>query len=395
MQKSLNEILKAETDRIATILLKQPNDSLKIGLYDGLTGISLYMYLQYKQTKKLQYKNKLDSLIKQSLTLIENNKQESIFSIGLAGWGWFITFLESQSYIEESEDTLKSIDELLMLDLMRFIRNGEYDLLNGALGIGLYFIKRGNRKAIEIILTFFESHLNNNVLTIKRKMHKTNEDVFDFGLAHGYAGIAYFFTKCIKEEYYARRSKRVLNATINFIMKNIDDQQKHNSYLPHIKWDNKLERQQTRLAWCYGDLGAFYTLYNTGVLLNDQPLITLSVNALINSSTKRDNKECMIFDSGFCHGSSGATYLFYKMYHKTNKLEYRIASNVWLKATLLFANANSMELDRYMFFNPNIDGTNKYENSYALLDGITGVGLVYLSILYPGLPIWDECLMLS
>jgi hypothetical protein len=93
----------------------------------------------------------------------------------------------------------------------------------------------------------------------------------------------------------------------------------------------------------------------------------------------------MIFDSGFCQGSFGAAYLFYKMYLKTNNQFLKQASDAWLKTTLLFANVNSNVLNRYMFFNPNIDGTNKYESSYSLLDGVTGVGLVYLSLLNPSL----------
>jgi lantibiotic modifying enzyme len=219
MSKSFHDIIESEVKQIASILLNLDEKNLRFGLYEGISGISLFMYLYYKHTNNILYKRKLDKLLKQSIKSIENSKSEGLFSVGLTGWGWLIIYLENESFLEQSNSLLETIDELLHRELIRLIEQREYDLLNGALGIGLYFLKRKKPEYIEILISFFERFIDNDLLKIKRRMHRTNEDVIDFGLAHGYAGIVYFFSKCIKEKKQVVRSQKVIKATIDFMLK--------------------------------------------------------------------------------------------------------------------------------------------------------------------------------
>ncbi len=306
-----NVLLKVqeELDIINKILLSSDINKQKIGLYNGLSGIALLMASNYLAEKRTIYRDKLDEILAQTSIIIENEKVDGMFSVGLAGWGWLLLYLEQKELVEDVEDVLNKIDDVLFLDLRRLLNQNEYDLLNGAMSIGVYFLKRKQPEKVAILIDYIEQQCKDGVLRLKRKMHKTGEYVFDFGLAHGYAGVIYFLSKCAQLEYEKERSIALIKCAKEFMFMNVLNYEVDGALFPHLKWIDIDRVEKGRLAWCYGDLGVLYTLLRTARIFGDADLEKSSISGLALNSMKRDHLECMIFDAGFCHGTAGAAHI--------------------------------------------------------------------------------------
>ncbi|MCU0422573.1 MAG: hypothetical protein MUC81_07145 [Bacteroidia bacterium] len=387
--------VREELNVINKILLSVDVNRQQLGLYNGLSGIALMMATNYLANKESIFRDKLSEILEKTSLIIENDKVDGMFSVGLAGWGWLILHLEEKELLEDIEDVLSQIDYVLFLDLRRLLYQNEYDMLNGAISIGLYFIKRKQPERVSPLINYLEAFCKSGVFDLKRKMHRTGEYVFDFGLAHGYAGVIYFLSKCAQSNYEVEKSISLIKLAKQFMFSNLLNYEIDGALFPHLKWVETDRMEKGRLAWCYGDLGVLYTLLKTASIIEDFGLEKFSINGLTLNSDRRNLLECMIFDAGFCHGTAGAAYLFNKVRLLVPKSEnFLFATEYWINSTLKKA-TDKITLERYQFYNPNSEGKGSFTSSYALLDGITGVGLTYLTILYPDLSDWDECLLLS
>jgi lantibiotic modifying enzyme len=80
-------------------------------------------------------------------------------------------------------------------------------------------------------------------------------------------------------------------------------------------------------------------------------------------------------ESGICHGVSGLAYMYNKLYNLSSNTTFKVASDKCLNFLLENENINSEDV--------------------SLLDGLSGIGLSYLSALSNKKASWDRVLLLS
>jgi len=386
------------------IILKSINNSLKIAepadisLMTGHAGIALFYYLYGKHKGTETSENGLDQSI-QELAESSIVEMHPSFCTGKSGVNWLFTFLYHNDVISKTDrDFLCDDDDDRYEEIALFmLKNSNYDFLHGAIGIAYYLLYSNTYKNPG----FFHDILNGLNALIDESHDRKMIPYFDgekgalainqvnMGLAHGLPSVLKFCLQCYNQNICPAQAKSLAILIIDYL-KNHTNSDKSLSCYSSIITENKSDWEYSRLAWCYGDLGIGYIIYQAGIIFQDQTNIDFGLGVLKNSTKRRSLEETSANDCGICHGSAGIAHIYNKIWQSTRQPIFKEACDFWVKKTLEFL-AGSDWLKGYQKY----DGRSKalkYDN--ALLEGSAGIGLVLLSYLYEDFS-WDYLLMLN
>ncbi|MEO6523842.1 MAG: lanthionine synthetase LanC family protein [Mucilaginibacter sp.] len=404
-----NEEVIAKIEQINLVLLEksivsEKNKSGGISLLAGKSGITLYYALNYQIFGKEIFKKHLLSSLNETVeSITSSNSLLLSHCSGISGWGWLLDYLTKNHLIgNDFEDYIAEVEDVLEEKLTDLLLASNFDLLHGALGIGLFLIKRQKNAAICKILYSLDQCAKKTEKEIKWTRYDKyimHDTIYDFGLAHGNAGILYFLTKCYQAGILKDLCKSLIEGLLRFYINNIQDIEKFKSYYPASVriGDYTIPDEHgytSRLAWCYGDLGILYTLYNVASILNNEAYAEMFLNMLHNTVTRKDFKETNITDAAFCHGSSGVGFMYLKLYKLTGSELLKQAYLFWLDATLAFGGSKKAGSAGYLF---DLGSQGGIAINYDFLSGLEGVGAFLLSSTKNGTEImskWEEILFL-
>lgn len=408
----LKENIYSELNEIIKYLQEWENVSKSqnvhsISLLSGLSSIIIVLldtFLVYPKLIKTEcIKNYLDKLY--TILCDEENLIPS-YCGGIAGYGLLLhNLIEKNIFVEDYYyKVLEEIDEVLIDMLTTEVKEDNLDILHGALGIGLYFIKRGKVNEVNVLIKILEIKAirNNNEIYWKTfDKYKTKKYSFDFGLAHGNASILFFLLKCYSNNIYKNKTKLLIDGLINFY---ISHEQTINkdiySFYPYTIdaedfYNKNYDPQNTRLAWCYGDLGILHTLLLVAKKLDYTHLEKNIVKKIIIISKRMDINEIVThhMDAGFCHGTSGVGLILKNIYDITGEEKIINSINHWYKITLDTKDLNSFNgfnILGYSFpiFNDSVQNA-------TLLEGLAGIAASNLKYLTNSLPFTEEALFLK
>ena len=390
-EKSINSKL----DEIIKLLLKSKINNISFLL--GLSGINIALYYQYKNNEQIIIKN-IGKVIS------EINKGFSIhtYCSGISGFAWSLKHLIYKGFFDEKDcEILNQINPFIYKKMLNDLENKNFDFLHGAIGVGLYFISDLNNKSSlahvsELVDKIEDLSIKDGkgILKWESLVIGSNNNlklVYNLSLSHGMASIIAFLAKTYQKGINKTKSKKILVSAINYLLKNKNDISKYNCYFP--SWIcNTDENRQSRLAWCYGDLGISVALYNAAKVLNDTSLEEFALKVLHHSSCRRDLPKEFVIDAGLCHGTAGIAHIFYRMYWNTKDKAFYETANFWFEKTLEMSNFSN-GLAGYKAYRSKENGS--WQKEYGILEGISGISLALHSWVTQTEPTWDECLLLS
>lgn len=376
--------------------------SQAFSLLSGQAGIVLLQAILYQGTKNEDYKKLIHDGIDHITGVIENSERPlSTFCGGLAGLGWLMIYLNKNNIIDiDAEEYLEELDELLDIEIDRMLHTKNFDILHGAMGLGVYFIKRNKENSVIKIINALiadKQDMNPGIAWSRFDAHTKKEYIYDFGLAHGIAGNLYFLGKCYKAGIMQEKCKELIDGCVEFYMNNIQpESDTPESFFPNsiIAKHYKTEAQQvqlSRVAWCYGDLGILHTLLLVSIWLEDKMLKDKVLNMLLKVAERRSVPESLINDAGFCHGTVGNCYLFKNIYKLSGNAVFLETADYWLEQTLNFCRNESSSVCGYLFFK----GDKGWAPQTDILSGIGGIGIVLADYTYAVNSDWNECFFLS
>ncbi|WP_299211116.1 lanthionine synthetase LanC family protein [uncultured Dokdonia sp.] len=329
-------------------------------------------------------------------TLDENSNLFVSLSNGIAGVGFCLHYIQENNLSEyDLEDTLEEIDEILEDTMYETGQNeNNFDPLHGSIGIALYLIKRKKYfSSIAILVQKIYDKIIKDEHEFKWQTYdqfRTKKMVYDFGLAHGNASLLFFLSKCYNHNINSDLSKDMMYNIISFYNRNEQKIEETGSIYPSsISVESYSSNKQSfsRLAWCYGDLGALHALFFAATSLEDKLLIKHFKDLIIQTTSRKEPAETIIKDACFCHGSAGLAHIYSKLSKKIDDYRVKEAATYWLKETLGYKKSDDV------FFSLRDDVENI--NYMSLLDGVTGVSSVLCSIDNIKIKEWDSFLLLS
>ena len=390
---------------IANIIVEN-NFQENIGLLSGAMGEALFLFHYDKFNGENRVYNRGIELIEIIFKTINGGNLQTSFCNGLAGVGWGIEYLIENNFIEEDiRDSLTEIDDLIGEMMVNEMANGHFDYLHGASGNVLYLLRRRQsnsskidsylKRYLEFLDRSSEVSQNNSLKWSSIVDSRTNKLGYNISLSHGIASIIVILSKLYINQIEKDHTLCLAEKSVNYLLEQRVDKSKLHSYFPTFSIESNSvilpENLQSRLSWCYGDVGISAALWQSGKNFCKKEWMALAVDIAL-KSTYRPLNNTGVVDAGICHGASGLCHIYNKFFINTGNKRFFKASQFWLHETLRMAKFND-GLAGYKFFDPSKQGN--WINETNLLNGICGIGMAMLSSKYEMNNSWDESLLLS
>lgn len=400
------ELLNQKLSQIHQIIKENYQSEVDVGVLGGLSGLALF---EFYYSKYLDVEEPSDfgvEIISSCISKINDGYGMPTFCSGIAGFGWVLDHLNEKEFIELDNDFLfDPIDSYLYEIMCSELKNGNYDFLHGAVGIGFYFLKRFKSTFSDRLRNRYKENILQLVNTLNGLSEKENgkykwESVLDIekgtrgynlSLSHGISSILNFLSRLYQEEEFQSLVLPMLEGSVKYIHSFKSDSSQNLSLFP--SWITKTApiEYQSRISWCYGDLGIGISLLKAAKSIGDDNLKIEAIEILKHAAKRRTIDETRIIDAGFCHGSYGNAQIFNRIYKETRLPIFRETAHYWIQDGL----DKAVHEDGYAGYKQWGGEDQTWKSELALLEGIAGIGLSIIDFLDEEENSWDECLMLS
>ncbi len=373
-----------------------------IGLHAGISGIALFLaYYDRIILEKNEISPRVMEILEHNIECINSGKKLYTICSGISGFGWLCEHLRKLGMLNREDiEFLDDLDPFLYKQMMADIKEGNYDYLHGALGVGTYFLSRFDKKEVPGYLEELFTELEKSAIPCENGAVKwlsvldrdTGEKGFNISLSHGMSSIVAFLTRLHQLDFETEKVSRLLTKTITYILDQIIYIKGSISYFPSFSKESSKGNNYSRLGWCYGDLGIAHILWQAAVSLKNTKWEDIAIQILRHTSNRCDLSNNGVNDAGLCHGSAGLAHVFWNLYMNTKEFVFRETTDYWLNITMNMAKYDDGLAGFKAWRKEKYGGPVK---SDSFLEGIAGIGLVLLSHLKSDEIDWEECLMLS
>ncbi len=393
-----SEEIKNLLNEIAEILNKYKRTDDSIGLIGGSFGIALFLLYYSLMTKTDKYQNNVNDILSEIFDTINQGQCKETFCDGVAGIGWGMQHLVKQDLLEfDTQEFQQSSSKYLHECMIACFNNkNNFDYLHGALGIGIYFLdsdtNQGEKYTEELIALIDKISIKDGE-SIKWESEVNGiGSVYNLSLSHGMASILAFLVKAYKKNIAKNKCFELINGTVNYLLSNkLENKDSYSIFPCYISIEGKVHGN-SRLAWCYGDLGTGIALWLAADATNNEALKQEVINIFLHASERTNLTENGVIDAGICHGAVGIAHIFNRMYNHTGIEKFKETSLFWLDHVLKMRTFPNGLAGYKAWYSESYGG---WQNKASLLDGIAGIGLVLISAVSDIEPKWDECLLLS
>lgn len=393
--KKLEEIASGIFLKCRSDLKKEQSEGL--GLFSGDFGILLFLAYYSGYSGQLRYKKMTENYLEWCLDGLSRGVYNHTYCNGLSGMLYALHHLSQNHLIDvDMEEAEIYLDKWLSLKLKEDIAGGRYDFLHGALGVGLYDLKKGaeqKREELTLLLDFLErtSVPAEEGIRWYSDFNLEGKKEFNVSLSHGMASIGLFLCRLYKADIHRERVGKLLSGMNDYLLTQEVDRNRYGSFFPPLSKDTLARYGGSRLAWCYGDLGVALELWQAGNSLNRSGWKNKAMEVFEYSAGRRDPENTKLMDACICHGTAGVAQVFKRMYYETGDKKFLETNEYWIQELLKQAHFEN-ELAGFKYYR----GKEGWKDSYSFLEGIAGIGLVLLA--YAGevfLSDWDEILLLN
>jgi len=367
-----------------------------ISLMEGTPGVILFLYfysIAYNDNHaKNQYEKKLNKLLKDFND--DSGELKYTYCDGLIGFLTFLNFIgaknnEYSGLIDESFED--SIYEIMMSDL----KKKEYDFLHGALGAFNYYLIKFKYCENDNERAKIKGILGEGLKILDEISYNSagdfgwNYPIYDdprfkdkicinMGLAHGTPGVLAILCDLHRIKIDTVLTEKLIYKICSFLISKRSTDLSSYSQFPFYYSPALSLPYDSPLAWCYGDLSVATALFKAGHILNDESIKDNAISIAQTTTHRKSVKQTSIFDSSFCHGTSGIAFLYQVFYKHTNKQEFKVAKDYWIEKTIEYSSFKSEGIAGFRTY----AGEDHWGRSIGLLKGVSGIGLVLLGLLF-------------
>ena len=398
---------EALIDRVAAMYSRMPDEAepgLEAGLAEYLSDRAgtegpaaaslLFAYLYLERGQDDAFGGAIDWLNRAIATSAKDGEAEPWLFYGVAGTAWAVAHLRSRLVDSEGEDADPNddVDEALIA----FVRDSDEpidpELVVGLAGIGTYFLERlpheqaryglglvvdRLRQQAELVSSGYTWRKPLEALDVEEQA-RFPRGLHNLGIAHGAPGVLAFLARVCSSKAATPAARELLEGGIGWLLTQRAPRGPaafpyHSA--PHCSpWD-----ADSRIAWCYGDLGNSVVLLQAARALGRTDWETEAVS-LAAAAAHRPDAESGVSDAMICHGAAGNAHMFNRLYQASGEPLFRDAALKWYRSALRYGES---VVDA-------IDGQPKFASFYGLAVGVSGLALVLLAGIGRVAPDWDR-----
>jgi lantibiotic modifying enzyme len=392
------ESVKAILDELAPLEGKPGGEPCLAG---GTAGLALLHSYLLRAERRQEHSSLALRCLEHATGAVSNVPAEASFYSGLTGIGWALAHLRGRLPGLDGEEDLTEIDDALLGHLGQLRWTGDYDLISGLVGFGIYALERLPRPRPAACL---ERVINHLAATAERRAEgvtwwtnpawlpadtrdKYPRGYYNLGLAHGVPGVVALLGLACAAGVACDKARPLLNGAANWVLA----QQKPGGF-PH--WvEPEVADGPARLAWCYGDPGVAAALLWTARCVAE-PVWEREAVAIARRAARRPPEQAGVHDAGLCHGAAGLGHLFNRMFQATGEPHFGDAARCWFEQTVAMRRPGQ-GIGGYQAWQLGKDGEPTWVTESGLLTGTAGIALALLAATTPIEPSWDRMLLVA
>ena len=327
----------------------------------------------------------------------------ALFS-GFTGVAWTAKHLEGrlfeagESASEDEDPVLEALLSLAQPDTWA----GDYDLVNGLVGFGVYALAALPRPAARQCLEALVEELAR--LAEERPPgvawftpsewlpphHReiAPEGYCNLGVAHGVPGAIALLGEICGAGIAEDRARPLLERAVDWLLAQECDTAIGRCF-PHFQYEG-FPAEESRLAWCYGDPGIAATLLLAARRAGREDWERRAIETALRAA-RRPLETSLVRDIGLCHGAGGLVHLFNRLYQATGREELAEATRYWLRQTLAMRRPGE-GVAGFLAWDSWKGG---WAAERGFLTGAAGLGLALLGAVTAVEPAWDGVLLTS
>ena len=338
--------------------------------------------------------------LQHALATVADNPTTASLYCGLTGVGWALAHLRVRLRGLDGEDDLTAIDAALLHHLDQSPWPGDYDLIDGLVGFGVYALERLPRPAAAACLRRVVEHLAETSRQCpegiawwtgpERQSTDTRAELphggYNLGLAHGVPGVVALLGRACAAGIAVGTARPLLEAAVRWLLT-----QRGTRGFSH--WVGPgAAAGPGRLAWCYGDPGVAAALLYAARCLGE-PAWEGQALAIARRAAGRPPEQSGVVDAGLCHGACGLGHLFNRMHQASGDSRLAEAARFWFERALQMRRPGG-GIGGYQAWMAG-DGGRGWVNEPGLLTGAAGIALALLAATTAVEPAWDRVLLVA
>ncbi len=354
----------------ATLATNWPPERLDASLAGGSAGVALLHAYLDRARPGLGYMDAALPYLEHALAAVRGTRMSSSFLEGFPGVAWLLAHLRHVDR-DASLPATRPIDQALVDYVRTTPWPGNYDLVSGLIGIGVYGREAVHDELVQHVverLRELAESVDGGVTWASRAdwlpadvRDRYPDRYYNLGVAHGVPG-AVPFLACAGD-------RSMLSGAVSWML--AQKLGSEGSCFP--SWVAPGQQPgPARSAWCYGDPGIAATLHVAARVAGEEAWEREAV-AVARHAASRPFDETRVADAGFCHGAAGLAHIFNRLYQATGDAALADAARAWIERTLGF----------------------QLPSDPGLLMGTAGVALMLLAATTGVEPEWDRALLLS
>lgn len=325
---------------------------------------------------------------------------------GFAGIAWVTEHLQTQLMDQDDGDANEEIDEVLKDYLNQSSWQDDYDLIGGLVGMAVYALERLPRPAALECLERIVDRLSETAerteygVTWLTRPHllpewQRNEcpnGYYNLGLAHGVPGVIALLGQLCAAGVVITKARPLLDGAVSWLLSQKLTGAERSTF---SSWSGpSIERNDCRLAWCYGDAGVSAALLLAARCVNNSAWEDEAL-AIARRAATREPESAGVMDAGICHGAAGLAHIFNRLFHATGDESFRKAARYWFESTLALRRPGE-GIAGFSAYRAPIDGQEEFwEDQVGILEGAAGIALALLAATTKVEPEWDRMLLVS
>jgi hypothetical protein len=332
---------------------------------------------------------------------------------GLSGVGWTLAHLAGWIHEPDEDDPNAVIDEVLS-DLVRQTPwSGEYDLIGGLVGIGVYALERLASPAGAALLAAVIDRLAELAqcipagitwFTSPERLPEQQRQLFpqgyyNLGLAHGVPGVIALLGRTVAAGVTTAQARPLLDGAVRWLLAQELETETEAGFPAWVETRPETEffkensvsppAKPARLAWCYGELGIAAALLSVAQRV-DQPAWAAAALRIARRAARRSYAASGVRDGCLCHGAAGVGHLFNRLYQATGDPRLADAAHWWIHEALAIRQPEQ-GIAGYCFWRSD----QGWDDTPGFLEGAAGIGLALLAAATPVEPKWDRLLLVD